>query len=44
VPTDPLLLIKNAKLITWEEPNRILENHALVIRDGIIDDIGPSTG
>ena len=42
MPTDPIMLIKNAKLITWEEPNRILENHAVVIRDGAIVDIGLS--
>lgn len=35
------MLITNGKLITWEEPNRILERHAVHIADGLIDDIGP---
>jgi len=36
-----MMLITNATLITWEEPNRILENHAILIKDGLIADIGP---
>ncbi len=36
------MLIKNAKLVTWESPNRILENYAIYIKDGKIDDLGPS--
>jgi len=35
------MLITNATLITWEEPNQVLENHALYIRDGLIADLGP---
>lgn len=35
------MLITNARLITWESPNRILENHGLYIRDGFIVEIGP---
>jgi len=35
------MLITNATLITWEEPNRVLENHAIVVKDGLIKDIGP---
>lgn len=34
------MIIVNAKLITWENPNRILENKALYIRDGLIVEIG----
>jgi putative selenium metabolism protein SsnA len=36
------MLIYNARLITWEKPNRILEGYALLIRDGLISKIGPS--
>ncbi len=36
------MLIYNARLITWETPNRILEDHSLYIEDGVIKDIGPS--
>jgi putative selenium metabolism protein SsnA len=35
------MLITNATLITWEEPNRILPGYALYIMDGRISDIGP---
>jgi putative selenium metabolism protein SsnA len=35
------MLITNATLITWEEPNRILPGHALHIMDNRISDIGP---
>lgn len=34
------MIITNANLITWEIPNRILENHALFIETGKIADIG----
>ncbi|HEY3345658.1 MAG TPA: hydrolase, partial [Anaerolineaceae bacterium] len=34
------MLITNATLITWENPNRILPNHALLIKDGKIDRFG----
>lgn len=36
------MLIHNAKVITWEQPNRVLENYAIYIADGLIDEIGPS--
>ncbi len=36
------MLITNATLITWESPNRILENHALFLEGNHIRDIGPS--
>lgn len=35
-----MLLITNGNLITWENPNRILENHALAIEGDRIKDIG----
>jgi cytosine/adenosine deaminase-related metal-dependent hydrolase len=34
------MLITNGRLITWEQPNRVLEDYGLLIRDGKIDDIG----
>ncbi len=37
------MLITNAKVITWENPNRILEDYGILIRDGIIKEIGPSS-
>jgi putative selenium metabolism protein SsnA len=36
------MLITNANLITWEEPNQILEDHALYLEGGLILDIGPA--
>jgi hypothetical protein len=30
------MLITNGKLITWEEPNRILEGQALLVQGGRI--------
>lgn len=36
------MLITNARLITWEEPNRILEGQALWIEAGRIAEIGPT--
>ena len=35
------MLITNAKLITWEEPNQILEDQAVLIQDDLIVEIGP---
>ena len=37
------MLIKNATLVTWEQPNRLLADHALWIEDGRIGDLGPSS-
>ena len=34
------MIIKNGKLITWEEENQILENSQLLIQDGVIKEIG----
>lgn len=36
------MLITNAKLITWEKENRILDGHALLIDNDRIKEIGPS--
>lgn len=36
------MLITHANLITWEKPNRVLEDYALYIEDGIIRDLGPN--
>ncbi|MEI7989606.1 MAG: putative aminohydrolase SsnA [Chloroflexota bacterium] len=35
------MLITNSTIITWEFPNRILENHAIRIQDGLITEIRP---
>ena len=35
------MIIKNGKLITWEEENQILEDSQLLIQDGKIKEIGP---
>ncbi len=37
-----MLLITNGTLITWEEPNRILADHGLLVADGRIQEIGAS--
>ena len=36
------MLITNATLVTWETPNRVLENHALLIEGNKIQATGPS--
>jgi putative selenium metabolism protein SsnA len=36
------MLITNGMLITWENPNRILENHGIYIKGGKIAEIGPT--
>src|SRR5512146_12273 len=35
------MLITNGTIITWEQPNRILEDQALIIKDGRIGEMGP---
>jgi putative selenium metabolism protein SsnA len=35
------MLVINGTIITWENPNRILENHAMLVRNGKIVEIGP---
>jgi putative selenium metabolism protein SsnA len=34
------MIIKNAKLITWGEENQIFEDYSLLIKDGLIKEIG----
>ena len=34
------MLITNANLITWETPNRVLPNHAILIEGDVIKEIG----
>ncbi len=36
------MIIHGARVVTWERPNRILEDHAVVLRQGLIADLGPS--
>ncbi len=36
------MLITHAKLITWDTPNQILEDYALVIREGKLLEMGPT--
>jgi putative selenium metabolism protein SsnA len=38
----PDLLIDNGRLITWGDPNELIEGGALLLRGGRIADIGPS--
>ena len=37
------MLITNATLITWEDPNQVIEDHAVYVQDDLIADIGPSS-
>lgn len=37
------MLIRNARLVTWDRPNAILDDHALLIEDGRIVRLGPSS-
>ena len=37
------MLITNAKLITWEADNRILDDHAILIENDRVKDIGKSS-
>ena len=36
------MIITNGVIVTWEKPNRILKNHAIVVQDGRIVEIGLS--
>jgi putative selenium metabolism protein SsnA len=36
------MLITRAKIITWEKPNRILDDYAILIENGLIKEIGES--
>jgi putative selenium metabolism protein SsnA len=40
---EAIMLIRHAKIITWGDPNQILEEQALVLKDGLIVDFGPDT-
>jgi putative selenium metabolism protein SsnA len=37
------MLITNGKIITWEKENRIVEDHAIYIEHGLIQDVGLET-
>lgn len=37
------MIITNGKLITWEEPNQVLEGQAVVISGGLIAEVGPQS-
>jgi len=37
------MLITNATVITWDTPNRVLENHAIYISGDRIDEVGPAS-
>ncbi len=36
------MLVHSARVITWEQPNQILEDQALLIEEGLITQMGPS--
>ena len=36
-----MMLITNASIVTWGQPNRILDNHAVLIEGDTIADLGP---
>jgi putative selenium metabolism protein SsnA len=36
------MLIKNANIITWGEPNQILDEHGIYIEEGVIRELGPT--
>ena len=36
------MLIKNANIITWSEPNQILPDYGIFIEGGLIGELGPS--
>ncbi len=38
---DKAMLIHNARLVTWSEPDQLLEDHALLIDGGKIVEVGP---
>jgi putative selenium metabolism protein SsnA len=37
------MLIHNARIITWGTPNRVLNDHALFLKDGVIASLAPSS-
>lgn len=36
------MLITHGRLVTWDSPNRIIDDHAIYVEDGIIREVGPS--
>lgn len=36
------MLIHNARIVTWGTPNQILNDHAIVLGDGLIKELGPT--
>ncbi len=36
------MLITHANVVTWENPNRVLMEHAILVREGKIERLGPS--
>ncbi|UCF62133.1 MAG: putative aminohydrolase SsnA [Anaerolineaceae bacterium] len=36
------MLIHNARIVTWGTPNQILNDHAIVLEDGLIKELGPT--
>lgn len=36
------ILIHNAHVVTWGQPNQVLEDHAVLLEDGLIAELGPS--
>ncbi len=38
------MLITHARIVTWDQPNQILEDHALFVKNGTIGAIGPTAG
>jgi putative selenium metabolism protein SsnA len=36
------MLLTNARVVTWDSPNQILDDHAVLIEDGLIAAIGPT--
>lgn len=37
------MLLTNARIVTWGPSNELLEDHALSIKDGLIDRLGPTS-
>jgi len=37
------MLITNGKIITWEEPNTILEGYSIAVQNGFITEVAPET-
>ena len=35
------MIIKNGNIVTWSQPNQILEGHEILVQDGLIQEIAP---